>query len=188
MELGVRRDREHHADVDIRARQLGAKAFSQTDLRELRRGVCAHLRDAPFADDGRDEYEMSGILLAENRQRRAGGVEGAEIVDIEKPPHVLVRDLVERSFDAESGVADHHVQTIEALDGLADQPPHLLFVRHVGDDGQRAAAERLDLAHQRVQAIAPAARSDHRRPVPRKAKRRRAANSRRRAGNDDHSG
>ena len=151
--------------MDIGAGELGAKAFSETDLREFRRGVRAHLRDAALADDRRDEQEMPGALLPEHRQRRASGVEGAEVVDVEELPHVLVRDLVQRPFDAESGVADHHVQSVEALDGLAHEPLHVLFARDVGDDRQRPAAGGFDVADQRV---AAGRRGGPKRPPPRR--------------------
>ncbi len=77
---------------------------------------------------------------------------------------MLVRNVVQRPFDAESGVADHHVQTAEALDRLANEALHVLFARHVRDHRQRLTAECLNLVDERAQPIAAAPRGDHLRP------------------------
>ena len=73
------------------ADELGAQAFGEPDLRELRRRVRAHVRHAALADDRRDDDEMTVLLAPEDRQRGARGVEGAEIIHVHQRPHLLRR-------------------------------------------------------------------------------------------------
>ena len=57
------------------AGQLGAHALGEADLRELGRGIRAHVRNAALADDRRDDDDVAALLAAEDRQRGARGVE-----------------------------------------------------------------------------------------------------------------
>ena len=55
---------------------------ARPDLRELRRRIRAHERDAALADDRRHDHDVARPLAAEHRQRRARGVVGAQVVDV----------------------------------------------------------------------------------------------------------
>ena len=80
---------------------------------------------------------MTAALAAEHGQGARAGVEGAVVVDVDEPPHLIRRDVVHDAVDAEAGVADHHVEPAEALDRAIDQHLHVARLRHVGDDRQR---------------------------------------------------
>ena len=109
-ELGVGRDRIDRADVDVGARQLRTQRLGEPRLRRLGGAVPAHQRDAAASDDRGDEDQVAVALGAEDRQRRACGVERAEEIDVHHPPHDVGRSPFERPVVAEPGVADRHVE------------------------------------------------------------------------------
>ena len=78
--------------------------------------------------------EVPALLPPEYRKRCVGGMEGAEIVDLDDLPHLLRRDGIDRPGEAVAGVADHHVEPPEAVDRLGDEPLHVLVPRDVRDD------------------------------------------------------
>src|SRR6185436_5883268 len=124
-ELRRRRDGTEDADVDVRPVHFGAKALGHPDLRELRRGVRAHIGHAALAGDRRHDDDVAALLAAEDGQRRPRRVVGAEVVDVHQLPHLLRRDVVDGAVDAEAGVAHHHVEPAERLDRLVDEHLHV---------------------------------------------------------------
>ena len=171
--------------MNRRSRQFRAQALGEPDLRELRRRIRAHERDAALAGDRRDDDDVAAALTPEHRDCRASRVVGAEVVDVEKPLHLFGRDLIDRSRDTEAGVAHHHVESAEALHGAGDQPLHVGLARHVGDNGHRLAPGSRDRRHHLGEPVAAPRAEDEASAVACEPKGRRASDAGGCAGDGD---
>ena len=74
------------------------------------------------------------MLLTHHRHRGADAVDRAEDVDAVAAVPVLGGQVVDAAVGCEhAGVADEHVETTEALDGVRDDRFHLVDLAHVGE-------------------------------------------------------
>jgi hypothetical protein len=97
--------------------------------------------------------------------------------------HLLGRDVIERSVDAEAGVGHHHVEAAEPRERAIGEHLQVVRVCNVGDDRQRLTARGRDLRRRRVESIAAPRADDEFRAVARKPDGRCPADTRRRSGN-----
>ena len=185
VEFRDRRHREHDADVDAGAVELEAERLSEPGLRRFRGGVRGPEPDATLAGNRRDHDQMSFALTAEDRHRRARGVKRAHEVHVEQPRHDLRRCLFERAVKTDSRIRDHHVEPSELRHRPRDHPGDVRSVRHVARNGDRPAARGADRLRDRFQSFRPPCHQRDRHAEPAEVFRRRAADSRRRAGDGD---
>src|SRR5215471_7741496 len=97
--------------------------------------------------------EVTATLPPEGGERGAGRIERAEVVDVHQLPHLVRADVVDRAVDAEAGIAHHHVEPAEAFHRPFDEARHRRFAGDVGDERQRLAACRRDLAREGLKPV-----------------------------------
>ncbi len=151
----------HDGDVDAPAAFSSSTRarLEEVAQRRLRRAVAALQRDASIRERRLDRHERP-LRLAQVRQHGPVAVDLPEEVDVHDPPQLVGLVAVRLRVDRDDRVRDIRVDPPEAVDRLLDHLLHLVLHRAVGRDGERLRAERLDLAHARVERLAVAGGDD----------------------------
>ncbi|MHC2293802.1 hypothetical protein ACVIJW_009672 [Bradyrhizobium barranii subsp. barranii] len=103
---------------------------------------------------------MTRLLRGHVRQRRRDAVEHALDVDVDHAVPLIDLQPFEQRLRHQAGIVEHHVDAAVGLHTRVHQGLHLRAVGNVGPDGQRLAATRRDLVHERGKAIG-APRTEH---------------------------
>ena len=107
--------------VDAERLDLGGERLHPAVDAELRRGVGGAVLEAGEPGGRGDRDDVSGALLAHDRQDGAGDVHRADEARGDLPVHLLGRELLEEAGVEAGGVVDEHVDAAEAVDGRLDR-------------------------------------------------------------------
>ena len=103
---------------------------------------------------------MAAVLPAHDLERRARGIERAHQVHVDDTPHRLRRGLVEWAVIADAGVAHHHVEAAEGVDGAVDECGHVRFRRYVAGHRERFPARAPQVGHELLEPVRAPRRHD----------------------------
>ena len=166
VEPELRRDdaRQDERDVDagMGRAQLDAERRGQQVHRALDRAVGGpHGSERRARQAARDVDDLAGVPRLEVRQDGLDAVDDALHVVAPHRVEVVVDEVGDRARDAATGVVDPDVDAPEALDRRPGEALDVAPLRHVGDDRERAVADRLG---DRVELRLAARREDDLRP------------------------
>src|SRR6266566_3009875 len=129
-ELGAEEPRVHDRGGDAERRNLLLQRLHPALEAELRRGVGRTERKPDEAGGRRDRDNVTGAVLAHDRQDRAGDIHRADEERPQLPVYLLRRQLLEVAGKEVAGIVDQHVDAAEPVDG---GPSRRLGVCPVGD-------------------------------------------------------
>ncbi len=127
---GTGLDRRH---VDAELRDLLAQRLQDPFQGELAAAVRGHAGYGHEPAHGGDGHQVAAAAAPHVGQRGPQGGHRPEDVDLELPPHLGQRRLLEGALQAVAGVGDDDVQGADVLFHLRDHTRHGIVVRHVQD-------------------------------------------------------
>src|SRR3989442_1122143 len=147
---GPRRDAVH---PDALARPRRAQLAREHDAGGLGRAVVRHHRRAVDAGDRRDVDDDASALGHHLLAGPLAAEEHAVQVDADDRVPAVDRDVLGLRPERGAGVVHHDVESAELLRGPLDHGLDLIFLPHVHDHREGAAAEVADGLHDRLQVL-----------------------------------
>src|SRR6476620_11018761 len=176
----------HARHEDAVGRRVVVEGFAERDDRVLGRRV--HRRSGRREPSGerRHVHDVPAAPRDHAREERTGPVHDREQVDPNDRVDLLLGEPRERATARDASIVDQHVGGAEGLFDHGREAADLLRVSDVARQRERSAAGPVDPLGERFQPV-PSTRREHELRAPlREGHRRRLADHRRSAGDDDH--
>jgi len=154
-------------DPDAVAAQLDGEDLGDGGQGGLGGGVGAEAGLGPHGRHRVDHHDAPVALLDHRRRRGLGELQGAEEVDLHRPPPPVEVGVEEPPVVAiVEGVVDEHVEAPEAVDDLVDRRAARRRVGDVQAQAEGGGPRRRQLVGERADPGLVPSGHDHRRPLP----------------------